>query len=198
MKKLILVAVAALLLGVQANAQLVAKAGFVGGIDTQRYFGNTNFEGVGLNGFAFGADYKIALPWVKGLGAEPGVYFNFLFGRRDELNYSDIALSLPIHASYTFDINDTVSLLGLTGPTIQIGLAKNYRYANNNPVNLYDPNGLTYNRFMLLYDVAVGVELFSKIQITTGVDFGLTSFVRTNDMLCRRPVQYKLMVGYMF
>ena len=203
MKKLMLVAVAALLMGVQANAQIVAKIGFIGGLDKTRAFdGYDGSDYMGLNGFAFGADYKIALPWVNGLGAEPGVYLDFLFGRKNNQSHADIAISLPLHASYTYDINQTISLIGLTGPTIQIGLLKNSTARVGDQVirrRFYAPdNDITCNRFMLLYDISAGVELFGRVQITTGVDFGLTSFARTGDWVYRRPVQYKFMVGYMF
>ena len=199
MKKILVIALA-LLVGAQAHAQLVAKAAFLNASDRSKFDNNVN--SVNLSGFSLGAEYKIALPFVDGLGVAPGANVNFLFGSENEFRYSDIALNIPLHATYSFDFGRDFRAYAFGGPSAQIGLIKNSKYTvgnQTNSLNYYsNESSSTYNRFMLLLGLGAGVEVAEMIQVSVGVDFGVTPFFRNDYIRVRRPYQLKIGVGYLF
>ena len=200
MKKIIIV-LTALLIGLQAQAQLIGKVGYLNAGE-KASIANMRDQ-VSLNGFTVGADYRIPFKSIYGFGLTPGAHVNFLFGSDEAFRYSDIALSIPVMATYALDLNNVVRIIGNAGPTLQLGLAKN---ATTNigagKTDIYDyyakSSTTTFSRAMLLLGVGAGVELFDKFQISLGVDIGLTSYFREGNAYARRPYQFKLGVGYLF
>ena len=209
MKKIILIAVT-LLLGLQANAQLVVKGGYAFGLDRGRLKETKVNATLPQNGFFAGAEYQIALPFVDGLSFLPGAYINFLFSGKDGIDgvystgtYTDISLSIPLYVAYSQYINDAVTLFGFAGPSLQFGLSKaaysNYGSGQTNRMNYYsNESPYTFNRTMLLLGVGVGADLFERFRVSAGLDFGLTPFFNGELYRFSRPLQFKLGVGYKF
>lgn len=200
MKKLLVIALA-LFVGAQAHAQLVGKAGFLHGTDKYTWHQGDPAR-IDLNGFYAGAEYKFALPFVDGLGVAPGANLDVLFGKSGHENLMDIAINIPLHATYSFEITDDFCVYGFGGPSLQLGLVKNSRYTSNGHTIKTDyyanDYSTTFNHAMLLLGFGAGMEVAEMIQVSVGVDFGLTPFFKNDDLRVTRPLQIKIGVGYMF
>jgi len=200
MKKFLVIALT-LCLGIQANAQLVGKAGFLHGTDKYRVYQGTTYNEM-LNGFFAGAEYKIALPFLDGLGVAPGANLNFLFGKEGSDKLADIALQIPVYATYSYEITNDFRVYGFGGPSFQLGLVKSRSYSINGKTiredNYANDNVTTFNRAMLLFGLGLGMEVAEMIQVSVGVDFGLTPFFRNDYQRISRPAQLKIGVGYLF
>lgn len=211
MKKVLLILAAALLLGTQAFGQISPKLGYTLGIDLAQSKVNVNNNGMLIqHGFYAGAEYKIDLPWVKGLVALPGAYINAMFGSGNEdlLNYprgkyTDISIYVPAFAGYYHKFNRKVAIMGYGGPALSLGLIKkctrDFGGGATSSQDFYaNDYTMTHNRAMLLLGIGVGVDLFGKLRITSGSDFGLTPFFNNNQARISRSAQLRFSVGYLF
>ena len=148
------------------------------------------------------AEYKIALPFLDGLGVAPGANLNFLFGKEGSEKLADIALQIPVYATYSYEITNDFRVYGFGGPSFQLGLVKNRSYSINGKTiredNYANDNVTTFNRAMLLFGLGIGMEVAEMIQVSVGADFGLTPFFRNDYERISRPVQLKIGVGYLF
>ena len=154
MKKLIVIA-AALLAGMQANAQLIFNGGYLHQTEKTVIQGdNATLSGVdALDGFYAGAKYRIALEGItEGLSIAPGANFSFLFGRHTALNgdgfkediidnmarMNQIAFNVPVHVQYCYEVTPDFKLEAWAGPTFQLGLFDNIVDSDDNPSLLFE------------------------------------------------------------
>lgn len=160
MKKFIVVA-AALLMGLQANAQLIFNGGYLHETENTSIKENdTELKGTDvLDGFYLGAKYRIGLDGIaEGLSVAPGANFSFMFGRHNSLDDKDImdnrarmnqiALNIPVHVQYMYEFTPDFKLEAWAGPTFQLGLFDTVVDSEDNPSLLFnrykviDPSGI--------------------------------------------------------
>ena len=150
MKK-VLILVAALLVGIQAHAQLQADGGyqhfFEHGRITDPVDNSSSAIHYGWDGFYLGGRYNLELPWVNGLSVLPGVNFSFMFNRvATNASGREVALNIPVDVAYTLDFG-AIQLRGFVGPNFQIGLTNSLVASGGNATtryNMYADNGNPY------------------------------------------------------
>ena len=197
MKKLIVIA-AALLIGIQANAQFIFNGGYLHATEKSTFpaGGDATVTGTDiLDGFYAGAKYRIGLDSITdGLSLAPGANFSFLFGRHAKIDALDplddkailnqIALNLPLHIQYLFEITPDFKLEAWAGPTFQLGLYDRVIDNDDNPTMIYNQfktiNATLTSRaiearniFNLYLGIGAGVEVSELIHINAGYDFGV-------------------------
>ena len=192
MKKIIVLA-AALFLGWQANAQIVANAGYIHASETMRSAynvqpDNNRIDHASLDGVFAGANYYFSLDnVVDGLAAMPGANLSLLFGRYwrdDDFRVRELALNLPLQASYTYEVNENLKVFGQTGPTLQFALAYKVKDNHGTTYSLLNKNNdfLEARRpFNIYWGIAAGVEVSDMLRIEVGYDFGFCNLHRPLD-----------------
>ena len=117
-----------MLIGTQANAQLVPGAGY---LYASEQTGSS--KAVDHHGFYFGASYNV--PVAAGFGVAPGIYVNMLaYGdsaaKGSSLgsyyvsgSYLEFAVNVPVNLNYKYEFNRNVAVMAFAGPTFQVGLA---------------------------------------------------------------------------
>lgn len=205
MKKIIVIA-AALLLGFQAKAQIIADAGFAVAFENTRndlgYYHPSNMFGV----FA-GANYYYNLDnIVDGLAVLPGANLSVLIGRYwDNRDYRtrEIALNIPLQASYTYEINDKIKVFGQTGPTLQLALAHKVSHQGNtySLLNKNNDFGQARKPFNIYWGFAAGVEINDQFRIDVGYDLGFLNLNRRVEHSVINKISRNFLhigVGYLF
>lgn len=181
MKKIIAIAAAALLFaGVNANAQIVINAGYAHAFEkTNIDAGNHNIYS-SLDGAYAGANYYYSLDNVlDGLAILPGANLSFLAGRYaldTSIKAKEVALNIPVVASYSYEIKPDFRVVGTTGPMLQLGLSHKTTDTNGTSFDLYNknnPQGHYRNRFNIYWGVAAAIEVSDMIRVEVGYDFGL-------------------------
>ena len=182
MKKFILI-VAALFVGTLAQAQITANGGYIHAFENSKYRSLTGdaytpYQG-SLDGFYVGANYYYSLDrYVSGLAVLPGANISALFGRHAHSNahrVSELALNIPVHASYTYKINDNFHVFGQTGPAFQFAFTHNVRDNQGTTYSLLKKNNLfgeSRTFFNLFWGITAGVEVSELLRIEVGFDFG--------------------------
>lgn len=207
MKKLLVIA-AALLLGMQANAQLIFNGGYLHQTEQTVITENgVNINGTDLqDGFYAGAKYRINLDGItEGLSLNPGANVSFLFGRHNSIDFKDvfddhavmnqIAFNAPLHVQYLFEVSPDFKLEAWAGPTFQLGLYDRVIDTDDNPTYIFNRfKAVTLaarplaplNRINLLLGLGLGVEVSELIHINVGYDFGLFNLsTATNTKITR-------------
>ncbi|MBQ9410176.1 MAG: outer membrane beta-barrel protein [Bacteroidales bacterium] len=201
MKKLIIIA-AALLIGIQANAQLIFNGGYLHATENTTFTekgltgGDVTVSGSDmLDGFYAGAKYRIGLDSItEGLSLAPGANVSFLFGRHAQIDAADpldnkaimnqIALNVPLHIQYLFEITPDFKLEAWAGPTFQLGIYDRVIDNDDNPTMIYNqfkaiPATVlsramdARNRINLYLGLGLGFEVAELIHINVGYDFGV-------------------------
>ena len=206
MKKIIVI-VAALLLGFQAKAQIIADAGFALAFENTRndlgFYHPSNMYGV----FA-GANYYFNLDSVvDGLAVLPGANLSVLIGRHSELSdvrLRELALNIPLQASYTYEINEKVKVFGQTGPTLQFALAHKARDSRGTTYSLLNKNNLfgeVRKPFNIYWGFAAGAEINDMFRVEAGFDFGFFNLNKRVEHSTINKVTRNFLhigVGYLF
>lgn len=194
MKKFILIA-AALLIGIQANAQLIFNGGYLHATEkTSIQEAGTTVSGTDLlDGLYAGAKYRFSLDGItEGLSIAPGANLSFLYGRHNAIDSKDlvddkaflnqIALNVPVHVQYLFEITPDFKLEAWAGPTMQLGLYDRAIDNGENPTLIYNNfkeiprlTGKLGARslFNLYLGLGAGVEISELVHVNVGYDFGL-------------------------
>ena len=206
MKKFIII-LATLLLGFQAHAQIIADAGFEVAFEKTRndlgyYHPSSMF------GLYAGANYYYSLDeLVDGLAVLPGANLSALVGRhwdRSGVKKRELALNIPIQASYTYEINEHVKVLGQTGPTFQIALAHKVWDSQGNTYSLLNKDnnfGEARQPFNIYWGFAAGAEVNDMLRIHVGIDLGLVNLNRRLEHSTINKVTRNFLhigVGYLF
>ena len=204
MKKIIVLA-AALLIGLQAQAQIVANGGFAVAFENAKVDG---FDGYyshpsALFGVYAGGNYYYSLDnIVDGLAVMPGANLSLLFGRHwdfSDVKVRELALNLPLQACYTYEINKDLSVFGQTGPTLQFALTHKAitSGATYNLLSKKNNFGEVRSPFNIYWGFAGGVEVSQMLRIEVGYDFGFFNLSRTDGIRISRGFLH-FGVGYLF
>ena len=215
MKK-VLILVAALFVGIQAQAQLQVEGGY------QHFFeqsqvqvgNNKNISNSGWDGFYVGARYNIHLPWVSGLSILPGANFSFMFSKNQpypfmflwnlvEPSFREIALNIPVDVAYTYQVSSSIQLRGFTGPAFQIGLLNHAVVHGGNSTlsyNLYassDYMAAARTRLNVGWGFGAGVVVSDKFTAHVRYELGMVNLTTAQySKLFRNTLQVG--VGYIF
>ena len=207
MKK-VLILVAALFVGLQAQAQLQVDGGYQHFFEQTRatVLNQTTVNDYGWDGFYAGARYNIALP-VQGLSVIPGLNVSVMFNQMkdvDNANSREIALNVPVDVAYTFDLG-AVALRAFVGPTVQIGLLNHMVVRGGNSThsyNMYVNNDNTYsvasrNRVNVSLGFGLGAVIADNFTAHVRYDLGLVNLTTAQySKLFRNTLQVG--VGYIF
>ena len=207
MKKLLLIA-AALFVGLQANAQLVAEGGYLHAFDTYKFSGNTTTWSSDLDGIYLGGKWQIGLDGITdGLGIAPGANLSFLFGKFQgisNLSEREIDLNIPVLVTYEYDLTSDFGIMGMLGPNLQLGLLNHVvarNGASDTSYNLYKEQPAlgtsARSAFNLYITLGVGIEVAKMIQVNVGFDWGLLNLSTDSyGKLTRNAL--RIGVGYIF
>ena len=217
MKKLLVIA-AALLIGMQANAQLIFNGGYLHATENLKKTTSLGTQdGVNvLDGFYAGAKYRIGLDGItEGLSLAPGANFSFLFGKEagipdaiDDAKTTEVALNVPIHVQYLFEITPDFKLEAWAGPTFQLGLYDRVIDTDDNPTMIYNqykaiPGTVksraidARNLINLYLGIGLGVEVSELIHVNAGYDFGLLNLTTDPNGKVTRGL-LRIGLGYNF
>ena len=203
-------AAALMLIGTEAFAQLSFGAGYINAADKsvvkENVTNSTTTGTVDLNGVYAGASYNIYLGFVDGLGFAPGAFVTAMFGKKNEVNYSDIALNVPVHVTYAYELTPDFKVFGFGGPALSVGLLKKASFTENGTTHTTDyynkDYDTTFERINVLLGLGCGFEVAELVQVTIGADFGLLPQYKAENsfgsMKYSRPYQLKVGVGYRF
>lgn len=207
MKKFIVI-VAALLLGFQAKAQIIADAGFEVAFEKTRndlgyYHPSSMF------GLYAGANYYYSLDeLVDGLAVLPGANLSVLIGRNFEsrdFRERELALNIPLQASYTHELNENIKVFGQTGPAIQLALVHKVRDTTTGTtyplLNKNNTFGYARQPFNIYWGFAAGAEVNDMLRIHVGIDLGLVNLNRRLEHSTINKVTRNFLhigVGYLF
>ena len=113
----------------------------------------------------------------------------------------EVALNIPVQASYTHEINDVVKIFGQTGPTFQVGLIHKAKITETGTsFSLYNSNnqyGYVRNRFNIYWGFAGGVEVSDAFRVEVGFDLGFLDLGRGKELhIGRNFLHFGL--GYLF
>ena len=206
MKKFILIA-AALFVGTLAQAQIVANGGYIHAFENSRYYYGDgyapSYKG-SLDGFYVGANYYYSLDrYVNGLAVLPGANISALFGRHalsNSYRVSELALNIPIQASYTYRINENFHVFGQTGPSFQFAFTHNVRDDKGTSYPLLRKDnryGEARSLFNLFWGFTAGVEVSELLRIEVGYDLGFLNQSRTDGFKVSRNFLH-FGIGYLF
>lgn len=207
MKKFIVIA-AALLLGFQARAQIIADGGVVVAFEKSRnnleaYFPST------MTGLYAGAKYYVSLDdVVDGLAFLPGANLSVLVGHnfesRDYME-RELALNIPLQASYTHELNENIKVFGQTGPAIQLALVHKVRDTTTGTIyplmNKNNTFGYARQPFNVYWGFAAGVEINDMFRIDLGIDLGFLNLSKNVEHRTINKITRNYMhvgFGYLF
>lgn len=184
MKKFYFILVAAaMFVAVDAKAQLGVGVGY-NLLNTTTTVADES-ERSSLNGFYIETEYNFNLldeQWGT-LGIQPGIRYTFagesekaeLYGEKVRLSVAEHYLDIPVQVKYGYEvISSKLNINAFAGPIFSIGLASIVKGSMDDSVvktNAYKDSD--YGRFDLKIGVGVGVDLFEKLNVKVGYNFGL-------------------------
>ncbi|MBP3202933.1 MAG: hypothetical protein J6M31_04920 [Bacteroidales bacterium] len=191
-----------LLLGTQANAQLIPGAGYLRSTDTVKNTSSSDAPSTeAMNGFYIGASYNI--PIVGVLGIAPGFYADMLFQSKDAdggskfLNYSaasrytEVDLNIPVNLTLKFNVGGNAAIFAYGGPVFQYAVMARtttsgtirllgQNATRNDAFNHLDAENGTLNPFNIYMGGGAGFQL-GDLQLVVGYDYGLLNSVNTKN-----------------
>lgn len=184
MKKFYFILVAAaMFVAVDAKAQLGVGVGY-NLLNTTTTVADES-ESSSLNGFYIETEYNFNLldeQWGT-LGIQPGIRYTFagesekaeLYGEKVRLSVAEHYLDIPVQVKYGYEvISSKLNINAFAGPIFSIGLASIVKASTDDSVvkaNAYKDSD--YDRFDLKLGIGVGVDLFEKLNVKVGYNFGL-------------------------
>ena len=184
MKKFYFILVAAaMFVAVDAKAQLGVGVGY-NLLNTTTTVADES-ESSALNGFYIEAAYNFNLldeQWGT-LGIQPGIRYTFagesekaeLYGEKVRLSVAEHYLDIPVQVKYGYEvISSKLNINAFAGPIFSIGLASIVKASSDDSVVkdiAYKDSD--YGRFDLKLGIGVGVDLFEKLNVKVGYNFGL-------------------------
>ena len=188
MKKLITVA-AALIVSISAFAQFQVGAGWLG---SQWTYGNGSESNL-ANGFYAGAAYDIEV--ISNVFMTPGVEFRMLsavesYPYLGEGRMSQMGVAVPVDFKYVFPITSSIKVYPVLNVTFNVGISNTFTlgdakydyYAGKltaGNISVTDLGQL--NRFDIAAGVGAGVDLFEKLRIKGGYNWGAINLNKDGD-----------------
>ena len=226
MKKIyFILAAAAMLLAVDANAQLQVGAGYNHSTTTERIADEDDSED--LDGFYIEATYDLNF-LEKGWGTlalQPGVRFTYLgeadsdieYGYKAKSAFNETYLDIPVHVKYSYDLG-AVKLSAFAGPVFSMGLSsvaqtsisgegvdyfvKYHNYSGKTitkgeSLSSVNPDGMTdYGRFDIKLGLGVGASFMDKFNVKVGYNIGMLN--RYTGEQLSKDYKYKMHTGVFY
>ncbi|HHT23743.1 MAG TPA: porin family protein [Bacteroidales bacterium] len=165
-KKITLVALAAVLSISFATAQVGLQAGY-----SMTKSNDKNAEG--MNGFHVGPTYNMTIQGPISL--QYGLLYNFVTSEiAPKTTLTNHSFDIPVRVAATFPLTSGLSVFGFAGPNFNIGLADNFKVAigdNSATTNLYEQDK-DRSRFNLQLGLGAGLQ-YNNMGVKFGYDFGL-------------------------
>ena len=184
MKKIYLIlASAAMLLAIDANAQISAGLGY--NLMTTTSSIASDSEDEALNGFFVEATYDFNFlnrEWGR-LYLQPGLRYTFAAeaeseeysGIKAKVSLTEHYIDVPVNVKYSYDImQGQIKAYAFAGPVFSIGLASTFKVSLDDEsasTDMYDDND--YGRFDLKLGLGAGVTFLEKYNVKIGYNIGL-------------------------
>lgn len=181
MKKIFATMLAAsmMLFGAQAFAQTAVNAGYLNSTFPSKYYSHFKNRD-DMNGFYAGASRNI--PMVAGVGVEPGVNLEMLFGSK--YNTTEAYLQVPVMFNYGIELMPDCRLFAFAGPTLSLGLISSVKSKNGTSQNIYKHDE-SYSRFDVMLGGGIGFDI-NRIRIKVGYNAGILDRDLSRDITLRR------------
>lgn len=215
MKKFVFTALSAalMLIGSNAFAQLSVNAGFTNSaLKEKATVAKEDIkETTKANGFYFGGDYNIKLG--KGFGIAPGVEWICVMDNnvksfdalvttvKGETKFKEHYINVPVDVNWGIDLK-ILRVYVFAGPTFSFNVSSKTKATGEalgkEVTKEYDTKDVLgeYKNFDLMLGGGVGVDLFNKIRVKFGYDWGLMN--RGNSDLELHRQQLRVGVGFIF
>ncbi len=211
MKKVLFTAVSALLMLTCADAfaQFSIGAGFANSALKEKA-GDVK-ETTKANGIYVNADYSLML--TDHLGLVPGIEWMYVMDKdvenldaivttiKGEAKFKEHYVNIPVDVTYGIGLKD-LRIYAFAGPTFSFNLSSKTKatttaFGKENEVT-QDSKDLfgTYDSFDLMLGAGVGIDLFEKLRVKCGYDWGLLN--RGDDNIKLHRQQLKLGVAWIF
>lgn len=176
-----LLAAAALLAGVEAQAQMSVGAGY---LNITQSFDNTSANG---NGAYAGLSFNI--PLAGGFGIAPGVYYTFSNYKQDAAwgllkgSTTEHAINVPLNLNFGYNLARDMRAFIFGGPTFQYGLSSKTK---TDLAGAATVNGDNYaddgtQRFVVYAGGGLGMDIANKFQVTVGYDHSVTNMIKSDS-----------------
>ena len=176
-----LLAAAALLAGVEAQAQMSVGAGY---LNITQSFDNTSANG---NGAYAGLSFNI--PLAGGFGIAPGVYYTFSNYKQDAAwgllkgSTTEHAINVPLNLNFGCNLARDMRAFIFGGPTFQYGLSSKTK---TDVAGAATVNGDNYaddgtQRFVVYAGGGLGMDIANTFQVTVGYDHSVTNMIKSDS-----------------
>ena len=176
-----LLAAAALLAGVEAQAQMSVGAGY---LNITQSFDNTSANG---NGAYAGLSFNI--PLAGGFGIAPGVYYTFSNYKQDAAwgllkgSTTEHAINVPLNLNFGYNLARDMRAFIFGGPTFQYGLSSKTK---TDLAGAATVNGDNYaddgtQRFVVYAGGGLGMDIANTFQVTVGYDHSVTNMIKSDS-----------------
>ena len=176
-----LLAAAALLAGVEAQAQMSVGAGY---LNITQSFDNTSANG---NGAYAGLSFNI--PLAGGFGIAPGVYYTFSNYKQDAAwgllkgSTTEHAINVPLNLNFGYNLARDMRAFIFGGPTFQYGLSSTTK---TDLAGAATVNGDNYaddgtQRFVVYAGGGLGMDIANTFQVTVGYDHSVTNMIKSDS-----------------
>ena len=176
-----LLAAAALLAGVEAQAQMSVGAGY---LNITQSFDNTSANG---NGAYAGLSFNI--PLAGGFGIAPGVYYTFSNYKQDAAwgllkgSTTEHAINVPLNLNFGYNLARDMRAFIFGGPTFQYGLSSKTK---TDVAGAATVNGDNYaddgtQRFVVYAGGGLGMDIANTFQVTVGYDHSVTNMIKSDS-----------------
>lgn len=176
-----LLAAAALLAGVEAQAQMSVGAGY---LNITQSFDNTSANG---NGAYAGLSFNI--PLAGGFGIAPGVYYTFSNYKQDAAwgllkgSTTEHAINVPLNLNFGYNLARDMRAFIFGGPTFQYGLSSKTKTDLAGAATVdgdnYADDGT--QRFVVYAGGGLGMDIANTFQVTVGYDHSVTNMIKSDS-----------------
>ena len=176
-----LLAAAALLAGVEAQAQMSVGAGY---LNITQSFDNTSANG---NGAYAGLSFNI--PLAGGFGIAPGVYYTFSNYKQDAAwgllkgSTTEHAINVPLNLNFGYNLARDMRAFIFGGPTFQYGLSSKTKTDVAGAATVDDDNYADdgTQRFVVYAGGGLGMDIANTFQVTVGYDHSVTNMIKSDS-----------------
>ena len=176
-----LLAAAALLAGVEAQAQMSVGAGY---LNITQSYDNTSANGNGAY-----AGFSFNIPLAGGFGIAPGVYYTFSNYKQDAAwgllkgSTTEHAINVPLNLNFGSNLARDMRAFIFGGPTFQYGLSSKTK---TDLAGAATVNGDNYaddgtQRFVVYAGGGLGMDIANTFQVTVGYDHSVTNMIKSDS-----------------
>ena len=176
-----LLAAAALLAGVEAQAQMSVGAGY---LNITQSYDNTSANGNGAY-----AGFSFNIPLAGGFGIAPGVYYTFSNYKQDAAwgllkgSTTEHAINVPLNLNFGSNLARDMRAFIFGGPTFQYGLSSKTKTDLAGAATVdgdnYADDGT--QRFVVYAGGGLGMDIANTFQVTVGYDHSVTNMIKSDS-----------------